>query len=56
MAELAQRGRGAGFDQRSGRVVPLPPMAYEPGPSHGQAISRPPVREPKQVKVESPHE
>ncbi len=41
---------------RTGRVVPLPPMAHEPGPRRGQAISRPPVREPKTVKTESPHE
>lgn len=41
---------------RTGRVVPLPPMAHEPGPRRDQAISRPPVRQPKMVKTESPHE
>jgi glucose-fructose oxidoreductase len=41
---------------QTGRVIPLPPMSHEPGPTRDQAISRPPVRQPEMVKTESPHE
>jgi glucose-fructose oxidoreductase len=41
---------------RTGRVVPLPPMAHEPGPRRDQAIRRPPVQKPTMVKAESPHD
>jgi glucose-fructose oxidoreductase len=41
---------------RTGQPISLRPFEPGPGPDTGQGIARPPVKKPRTVKTESPHE
>ena len=41
---------------RRGEPIALRPFGPEPGPDPKQAVAKPPVRNPKRIKVQTPHE